>query len=279
MIIDFRMKPPIPAWEPLFAEGKDALGRLLNLKGLEPVRSETLNEVIREGEALGIAHTVIMGRGKEPGSSNEELAAFLASRADDRFFGFIGADSPDVAGAVAAIEKYAATGLFRGVSINPAVLQPRVPIGDPSWDPIFEACLKHGLPLSVTLSGFLGLVGSQVDYDYARPGGLARAALAYPDLKIIISHGAWPFVSEAISLAIFCPNVYLSPDLYLGFPGSKLYVEAANFQLSDRILFGTCYPNVPYDFALSHFRSQEWKEGVLERILYRNGAELLGLPS
>ncbi|MFC3802228.1 amidohydrolase family protein [Cohnella sp. GCM10012308] len=278
MIIDFRMKPPIPAWESLFAEGKDALSRLLNLQGLEPVRSETLDEVIREGEALGIAHTVIMGRGNEPGSSNEELAAFLASRTDDRFIGFIGADSPDVAGAVAAIEQYATTGLFRGVSINPAVLQPRFPIGDASWDPIFEACLKHGLPLSVTLSGFLGLVGPQVDFDYARPGGLARAARAYPDLKIIISHGAWPFVSDAIALAIFCPNVYLSPDLYLGFPGSKLYVEAANFQLRDRILFGTCYPNVPYDFALSHFRDQEWKEGVLDRILYRNGAELLGIP-
>lgn len=102
--------------------------------------------------------------------------------------------------------------------------------------------------------------------------------IEFLNASIIISHGAWPFVSDAIALAIFYPNVYLSPDLYLGFPGSKPYVEAANFQLGDRILFGTCYPNVPYDFALSHFRNQEWKEGVLERILYRNGAELLGLP-
>lgn len=279
MIIDFRMKPPIPAWERLFAEGRDAVAGLFRLKGLKPVPSETLAQVIGEMDELGISHAVVMGRGNEPGSSNAELAAFLSSRTDDRFIGFIGADSPDVAGAVDAIETYAPTGLFRGVSLNPATLRPRSPIGDPSWDPIFEAALKHGLPLSITLSGLLGVYGTnEPDYDYARPGGLIRAAKAYPDLNIIVSHGAWPFVSEAVTAALVCPNIYLSPDLYFRFPGSQLYAEAVDFQLEDQLLFGSCYPNVPYDFALSHFRSRGWDERVLRKVLYENGAKLLGLP-
>jgi len=277
VIIDFRMKPPIPAWEPLFAEGKNALSGLFGLKGLEPVASETLDEVVGEMDALGITHAVVMGRGSEPGSSNEELAAFLSARKDGRFIGFIGADSPTVQGAVDAIETYAPTGLFCGVSINPATLQPRTPIGDPSWDPIFEACLRHGLPLSITLSVYLGLTGPSPDYDYARPSRLVRAARAYPELKLIVSHGAWPFVQEAIATALFCPNLYLSPDLYLGFPGSRLYAEAANSHLADRLLFGSCYPNVPYGFALSHFKNQQWNEGVLDKVLWENGAKLLGL--
>ncbi|MFC5703384.1 amidohydrolase family protein [Cohnella faecalis] len=278
MTIDFRMKPPIPAWERLFEEGRNAAGRWLNLRGLEPIPSETLDDVIGEMDAQGITHAVIMGRGNEPGSSNAELAAFLSGQTSNRFIGFIGADSPDIAGAVDAVETFAPTGLFRGVSLNPATLQPRTPIGDPSCDPLFEAARRHGLPLSITVSGLLGLSGESIDYDYARPAGLIRAAKAYPDLKIILSHGAWPFVSEAITAAIVCPNIYLSPDLYFRFPGSQLYVEAVNFQLSDQLLFGSCYPNVPYDFAISHFKSQNWNEGVLRKILYENGAKLLGLP-
>lgn len=277
MIIDFRMKPPIPAWERLFAEGKNAVGQWLNLQDLTPILSETLEDVVGEMDAQGITHAVVMGRGNEPGSSNAELAVFLSGRTNGRFIGFIGADSLDIAGAVDAVETYAPTGLFRGVSLNPATLQPRTPIGDPSWDPLFEAALKHGLPVSITLSGLLGLIGPSIDYDFARPAGLIRAAKAYPDLKIIISHGAWPFVGEAITAATLCPNIYLSPDLYSRFPGSELYVEAANFNLSNQLLFGSCYPNVPYDFALSHFKSQNWNEGVLRKILYENGAKLLGL--
>ncbi|MBW7453276.1 amidohydrolase family protein [Paenibacillus sepulcri] len=277
MIIDFRMKPPLPAWEQLFAEGRDALTGFLNLQGLEPIKSETLGQVIGEMDAFGITHAVVMGRGNEPGSSNKELGAFLGSQPTKRFIGFIGLDNMDVEGAVETIETYAASQLFHGVSINPVTLQPLTPIGDPSWDPILEACLRHNLPLSITLSGFLGLISPSPDYDYIRPNRLIRAARKYPELNIVISHGAWPFVSEAVTTAIYCPNIYLSPDLYLGFPGSQLYVEAANFPLSDRILYGSCYPNMPYGFALQHFRSQSWNEGVLDKVLYENGARLLGL--
>jgi len=279
MIIDFRMKPPIPGWEKLFEEGKDAVPRFHRLEGVKPVPSDTLEEVIGELDSFGITYAVVMGRGNEPGSSNEELAAFLTGPSSGRFIGFIGVDSPDVEGALATIDKYAATGLFRGVSLNASDLLPHLPVGDSSWDPIFEACVKRRLPLSITLSGYLGMNGPRNDYDFARPSRLARAAKTYPELNIIVSHGAWPFVSEAIAMASYYPNIYLSPDLFLGFPQGKLYAEAANLHLSNQLLYGSCYPNVSYEFALSHFKNQQWNEGVLDKVLYSNGARLLGLPT
>ncbi|WP_145409659.1 amidohydrolase family protein [Paenibacillus xylanexedens] len=279
MIIDFRMKPPVPEWVEYgdYNQGRESAIKLLNLKGIEPTQSITYDQVLADMDKLGIRYGVIMGRGGERGSSNQELASFLADHSQ-RFIGFIGADSETVEGSVALIEQYGRSPLFRGVSLNPAVQQPRIPIGDPAADPIFEACRKYGLPLAITLSGILGLLGDEPDYDYARPSRLVRAARKYADVPIIISHAAWPFVAEAIQTAIYCPNIYLSPDLYLGFPGSSLYVEAANFTLGDRILYGSCFPNVPYDWALEHFRKQSWNEGVLDKVLYQNGAALLNLP-
>lgn len=277
MTIDFRVKAPIPHWESLFEEGKQLLLQTLRLQGVEPTPSETLADVIAEQDALGITHAVIMGRGNEAGSSNAELGAFLSAQPTRRFLGFIGTDNLTIDEAVATIKTYGTAGVFHGVSINPITIQPRLPIGDPALDPIFEASLALDLPVSITLSGLLGLVSAPFDYDYARPNGLYRVAKKYPNLKLIISHGAWPFVSEAISIAIYNPNIYLSPDLYLGFPGSKLYAEAANFALADQILYGSCYPNVPYPFAIEHFRNQAWRDGVLNKVLHENAAKLLKL--
>lgn len=277
MTIDFRIKAPIPHWENLFNEGKQLLLQTLHLQGVEPTPSETLADVIAEQDALGITHAVIMGRGNETGSSNEELQAFLSTQPTKRFIGFIGTDNLTIEEAVETIKSYGATGAFHGVSINPLTIRPKLPIGDPALDPIFEASRALDLPVSITLSGLMGLISTPLDYDYARPGGLYRVAQKYPDLKLIISHAAWPFASEAISIAIYNPNIYLSPDLYLAFPGSKLYVEAANFALADRLLYGSCYPNVPYSFAIEHFHNQEWKTGVLDKVLYKNATKLLKL--
>ncbi|MFB9279838.1 amidohydrolase family protein [Cohnella cellulosilytica] len=278
MIIDFRIKPPIPGWEKLFEEGRDAVPRFHKLQGVNPVPSNTLEETIGELDANGITHAVVMARGSVPGSSNDELSAFLSGQPSQRFIGFIGVDSPDAEGAVATIAKYAATGLFRGVSLNAHTLLPHLPVGDGSWDPIFETSIEHGYPVSLTLSGFLGMNEPRKDYEFARASRLVRALKKYPELKLIVSHGGWPFVSEAIAVASYYPNLYLSPDLFLGFPQGNLYAEAANLHLSDQLLYGSCYPNISYEFTLSRYRSYPWHEGVMRKVLYENGARLLGLP-
>ncbi|MFF2909922.1 amidohydrolase family protein [Paenibacillus sp. NPDC057934] len=278
MIIDFRMKAPIPKWEKLFADGKDVVRDSSKLRNVVSVPSNTLDEVIGELDFHGIDYAVIMGRGNEPGSSNEELADFLKSPLSTRFIGFIGVDTPNVDEAVRTIETYAATGLFRGVALNASVLLPHLPVGDSAWDPIFIACAKHKLPLALTLSIYLGITGPRQNYDFARPSQLVRAAQAFPDLNFIINHGAWPFVNEAIGTASYLRNIYILPDLFVRFPDGEKYLEAANFHLSNQILYGSNYPNVPYEFTLDKVKNWNWDEGVQQKFFYENAAKLLGLP-
>ncbi|MFF2092286.1 amidohydrolase family protein [Paenibacillus sp. NPDC058174] len=278
-IIDFRMKAPIPKWEKLFEDAKDVVKDYHQLRNVEAIPSNTLEEVIEELDSHDIAYAVIMGRGNEPGSSNEELADFLRSPASDRFVGFIGVDTPDVDEAVRTIETFAATGLFRGVAVNASVLQPHLPVGDASWDPIFETCVKYKLPLVLTLSVFLGLTGPRQNYDFVRPSQLYRAAKAFPEVNFIISHGAWPLAGEAIAVASYTPNIYILPDLFVRFPEGDKYLEAANFHLSGQVLYGSNYPNVPYSFTLDKVKSYQWDEAAYRKFVYENAAKLLGLPS
>lgn len=276
MVIDFKMKAPIPKWEAMFENGKTALhGVFHQLENLAPTKSSTVTDVLNEMDEQGISYSVILGRNNEQGSSNEELQAFLTSPQGERFFGFIGIEDMTVDEAVATIHRYGKTGVFHGVAAIPSKIKPLTPIGDESLDPIFEACLEYDFPYCITLSLLISLTSEAPDYDYIHPKQLIRVAKKYPDLKIIISHAAWPFVQESIAVATHFPNIYLCPDFYLSFPGGNQYIEAAKSGLENQLLFASCYPNVPYAYAIKHYQSYELAPELSAKIFYENAKHLL----
>ena len=75
------------------------------------------------------------------------------------------------------------------------------------------------------------------------------------------------------------PNVYLNPDAYgVSMPGYQQWVEAANTYLADRLLFGTAFPIVPLKPMVEAFRRPAWRDGVREKVEYKNAQTLLRLP-
>lgn len=278
MIIDFKMKAPIPNWEDLFETGKTGVLNLFPyLKNEQPTTAQTLSDVIQEMDDRDIGYSVILGRDNEPGSSNEELFQFLQSPDGERFHGFIGLENMTVDEAVATIHRYGDTGVFSGVTVNPAKILPLTDIDDPSLAPIFEACLAYDLPFCITMSLLISLLSDEPDYDYIHPKRLMPIARKYPELKIIVSHAAWPFVDEMIAMAVHFPNIYLLPDFYSGFPKGQAYFDAANAGLEDQLLFGSCYPNVNYDYALGFYKEALPDPAIAEKVFYSNAAKLLGI--
>jgi predicted TIM-barrel fold metal-dependent hydrolase len=49
--------------------------------------------------------------------------------------------------------------------------------------------------------------------------------------------------------------------------------------MAERFLFATAYPLLPFNDALEAFQRLGVRESVLDRVLYRNAAELLGLKT
>lgn len=278
MIIDFKMKAPIPSWEPLFDAGKTSVLELFPyLKNEQPTKAVTFADVIQEMDDRDIGYGVILGRDNEAGSSNEELYQFLQSPEAERFRGFIGLENMTINEAVETIHRYGATGAFSGVTVNPAKILPLTNIDDPTLDPIFEACLAYDLPFCITMSLLISLLSDKPDYDYIHPKRLIPIAKKYPDLKLIVSHAAWPFVDEMIAVAIHFPNIFLVPDFYSGFPNAKAYFDAANSGLEDQVIFGSCYPNVNYDYALGFYQEYLTDSEIADKVFYANAAKLLGI--
>jgi predicted TIM-barrel fold metal-dependent hydrolase len=116
--------------------------------------------------------------------------------------------------------------------------------------------------------------------DDCRPEYADRVATDFPDLKVVIQHGGWPYALEAIGAAYKQPNIFIVPGQYVhyGFPGSDLYITALRHLLQDQLLFGSVYPNCgPLPDLRRIVTSWQLPASVERKYLRENAERILGL--
>jgi len=282
--IDMRLRPPIPEWVsgPTF---KTAMYYPRNVKGFKGARSawlESMDVLFEEMDSSGIRYGVVMGRassGKLGGVGNAAIVNTV-KRWPERFVGFLGIDLENIKGSLAEAKTLVGKPGVVGISIEPGSSKTPRLADDAALQPIYDACMEWNLPVSISLSGLLSALAGH-DLSWCSPIPVQRVAMRYPKLRIVVSHAAWPWADQMVSIALICPNLYLSPDLYVAtayMPCARTYVDAANCYLADRTLFGTAYPTRPLDESVEDFLAMGWKASIVDKILYDNAARLLGLP-
>jgi hypothetical protein len=281
--IDMRLRPPVPAW--LEGSTFDAAmfypRHVAGFAAAPSAAKRSLDLLFEEMDQHGIALGVVVGRqagNALGGVTNDKLAAVL-QQWPERFVGLIGVDLDDIDGALGNIRTHAKIRGFKGISVEPgSAIRPML-CDDDRLTPIYELAQELELPVSISLSSTLsGIAGH--DMSWASPIPMQRVAMRFPNLTIIASHAAWPYAEEMVAIAIMCPNIYVSPDIYIatyGMPASLAYIEAANIYLEDRMLFGTAYPSRGHADAMADFFRWPWRPEIVDKILYANAARLLRL--
>ena len=121
---------------------------------------------------------------------------------------------------------------------------------------------------------------------YARPLALEEVAQEFPALRIVIAHFGWPWVEEALLLALKYRNVYLDTSIvYSGTPRDALQhvlAEQVGIQVLERslphqVLFGSDYPRADIRRSVRGLQALPLSPGLREAITRGNAAELLGL--
>jgi predicted TIM-barrel fold metal-dependent hydrolase len=286
-IIDMRLRPPIPAWTrgSVFKTAMHYPRHCLSFKGARSAWLESLDLLFQEMDVAGIKYGVLMGRaasgaGSLGGVENREIVEAVG-KYRDRFLGFIGIDLEAIDRGLGEVREYASAPNIKGISIEPGSAQRPRWCDDPSLDPIYKAALELDLPVSISLSGLLSALGGH-DISWSNPVSIQRVARKYPELKIIVSHAAWPYADEMVVVALACPNVYVSPDLYASTAGmicADTYVKGANMFLEDRTLFGSAYPVKDLMDSVRDFLDLGWRKEIIPNILWRNAAKLLKVPA
>jgi len=162
---------------------------------------------------------------------------------------------------------------FRGVTIEPGAYPVPMYADDRRLYPIYAHLEDRKIPVVIMTGGNAG-----PDLSYSSPIPLDRVAGDFPNLKIVVSHGNWPWVHEILHVAFRRANIYLSPDMYLyKLPGMDDWINAANGWLADRFIYASAYPLTPLLDYAEWFMTLPLHPDVMEKCVYKNAAALLGI--
>lgn len=277
-IIDFRFRPSTPdAVKGMLAKGGPFSPMFEYFNYKDRAKPEPIGQIVKEMEAQNVVKGVVIGRDAETTyglkSSNPGILE-LMRQYPDRFIGFAGVDPIKGMDAITKLKNRVERDGFRGAAIDPYLA--RIPADHRRFYPIYAKCCELNIPIVIT-TGPATLVRGAVMEDSA-VCHIDRVACDFPDLKIIISHGGYPYVSETIMVVQRNANVYLDIAEYEQQPFSEKYIEAANTIISDKVIFSSAAPFMDFQEQIALYRSLPFTPEVLEKVMYKNACRILGLP-
>lgn len=276
-IVDFRFRPHTRetlesiVQSPIFRKGLSEAG--MDFEAFLAM-ARTVDEIAEELRAENIENAVIVGRDAETTYNfmpkHEEIIPFIQSY-PDLFKGFCGVDPHKGMESVYRLQDLVQNEGFSGAAIDPIYAQ--IPANDARYYPIYAKCCELDVPVIIT-SG-LSPKSPRVTMDSSNPVHIDMVARDFPELKIIVSHGGYPWVNEIIGVAFRNSNVYLDLSEVETLPMAEAYIQAANTILQDKILFASAHPFVHYKNAIKLYGELGLTPEAYEQIMSKNGKRLL----
>ena len=171
------------------------------------------------------------------------------------------------------VEAHERHGL-RAVSVFPHGVQPQVPIDAPLMYPVYAKCVELGLPIFITV----GVAGPRVPSKCQKVELLDQVLYDFPDLVVVMRHGAEPWVEHAVKLMVKWPNLHFSTSAFAPRYYSPAIVDYANSRGADRILYGGYYPmGLELERIFAELPHVGFADDVWPKFLRHNAARVLGL--
>ena len=210
--------------------------------------------------------------------SNEQIAKLCAM--SERFIGFASVD-PHRPGAADDLKRAVQVLKLKGLKLSP-VTQDFFP-NDRMAYPIYEAAQELKIP-AVFHAGMSW--EPKARSKFGQPLLLEDVAFDFPRLNLVIAHFGWPWVNEAVMLALKYPNVYLDTSaLYYDNPRDfirrvmthEIPLSAVEKSLRHKIVFGSNYPRVEIKNMAKAVRELGLSAECLELVFKGNAERLLGM--
>lgn len=273
MIFDFRVRPLIADFNSI---SESQLHDNLRGEARYQLEERGLDDLLNDMRANGIVRGVVQGRDIETTFgwkiSNDRVAQ-VQTESNHMLYGFGGIDPHKGMRAVREISRCVEDLHLHGISIDPYMA--KLPASHRLFYPIYSKCVELDIPICIT-TGWAAKVPGVSIYDCG-PRDIDRVATDFPELKVILSHGGYPFVREAIALAHRHKHLYLELSGMETRIGSEEYFVAANSILRKRVLFASAYPFIGFEPALSHYRGPLLNDGCRQDVLWNNAIDLLNL--
>ena len=253
IIIDFRFRPNTPEIingiknSSMFKATCEAIG-------FDKRVPQALPEIVADLDRRGVELCVVSGRDCEttygfPANNNSILEFCRAY--PNKFLGFWGIDPHKGMDAVREVEHVIKDLGMRGIATDPYLAH--CPPSDARYYPIYAKCVELGVPVFVTTAPPAQV--PRAIMDYIDPRQIDVVARDFPELILIMSHGGYPFVNEAIFACMRNANVYMDLSEYELAPMAEVYVDALNKMIGDKVIFASAHPFIEQADAIEIYKN------------------------
>jgi predicted TIM-barrel fold metal-dependent hydrolase len=173
---------------------------------------------------------------------------------------------------VRAHEKYG----LRAIGAFPAGCNPPVPVNDKRWYPVYSKCCELGIPVFMCV----GVPGPRVPMLSQKVELLDEVCWFFPELTIVMRHGAEPWEELAVKLMLKWPNLYYSTSAFAPRYYPKAIIDYANTRGADKVMYAGYFPmGLTLDRIFSELPDVPLADEVWPKFLRHNAARVLGLDS
>ncbi len=218
-----------------------------------------LDEMVAQMEAAGVEQGILTLDAADP-----KPYAEMAGKYPGRFLLSAVIDPMQGMEAVRTVERLAKEHDVRLIRMVPFLIN-RAP-NDKVYYPIYAKCIELGIAASVTT----GIPGPPMPAEPQRPLHLDEVCLFFPELVLIMAHGADPWWGEAMRLMLKYPNLYMMTSAYLPKYLPEELIHFMNTRGQDKVMFATDFPFLPFDRAIETAKALPFRPGVLQKYLRDN---------
>jgi predicted TIM-barrel fold metal-dependent hydrolase len=242
-------------------------------KDIPPELSATDDAAAAVGETLDLMDRFGIEYGLVP--TTDERTAGAVKRHPDRFLASMPVDGNKGMEEVRSIVRAYDELDLRAVTLFPSGVSPQIPINDKLWYPIYAKCVELDIPVFVTT----GVPGPRVKMMAQYVGHLDEVCYDFPELKIVMRHGAEPWEDLAVKLMLKWPNLYYSTSAFAPKYIPKAIIDFANTRGSDKIVYAGYFPfGLTLERIFAEFDDLPLKDEVWPKFLSDNARRVLKLP-
>ena len=231
----------------------------------EVFRPIDVDELVEKMDQAGVKKSVLTLQAMRPSS---QVLKF-AEQAPDRFvFSLL----VDPRGGYNALKNFEAVAQAHPVvlaRVIPSLLN--VPPDDRIYYPLYAKCCDMDLPISVNT----GIPGPPLPGRCQDPMHLDEVCLFFPELTIIMAHGADPWWEVAIRLMLKYPNLYLKTSAYAPKYLPKCLLDFMDSRGTHKVLFGSDFPFLDPNRCIEEARALPLSSEAQDNFLHGNAARVL----
>jgi predicted TIM-barrel fold metal-dependent hydrolase len=232
-------------------------------QGEDFFRDYSIDETIEMMDRLGVEKAILT---TSPVAPQAHVMAFPEAR-PDRFALAAEVDPRGGMNEVRALESFARNHAVVLARIIPFYID--VPPGDAIYYPFYAKCVELDLAISINT----GIPGPPVPGECQHPMHLDRVCHYFPELKLVMAHGADPWWAEACRLMLKYPNLHMMTSAWLPKYLPDELIQFMNTRGKTKVMWASDFPAIPMERCLASAAELDLRDGVLDRYLYANAQD------